>query len=697
MSQSTKEPTTEFTTILVANRGEIAVRILRAARSLGYRTVAVYSDADGDSPHLAEADRAVPLGGVRPGESYLSSEKMLAAVKAGGSSSASGAVALHPGYGFLAENPEFAEACAGEGIVFIGPSPEAIRIMGNKRLAKERIEAAGVPCIPGYNGKEQSDQALLAAGEQVGYPLMVKAAAGGGGRGMRRAANAEDLPAALASARSEAANAFGNDELILERALDNARHVEVQILADLHGHVLHLGERECSVQRRHQKVVEEAPSPAVSPDLRTRMGDAAIAAAQAVDYLGAGTVEFLLDDGGRFHFLEMNTRLQVEHRVTEQVTGIDLVDWQIRIAAGEALPWAQEEIQLRGHAMEARLYTEDAAAGFLPRSGRVLSWLPARREGVLVDHCVAAGMEITPHYDPLAAKIVARGNNREEARRRLLAAVEETVLLGVTTNKDYLRAVLTHPEFRNGQATTATVFLPMVPPPEGEPAPSSVPSVLSDSLEMMRALAALAFTGGLFPSGGVSGGISGKPAAWNPGAGLSAARSTGLVLGLGEQRWPLEVSGSLENGEYAIAGKGQEEARLRVIHADPGSGEVRLLWKGVVRTAHVARDGEQVHIDCGEECVMFEDLPPSLPGGRKADTDGKVLAPMAGRILQVRAGPGDAVTRGQCLLVLEAMKMEQEITAPIDGTVGDIAVAEGEQVRNRQLLMRVEGGDGAGG
>ncbi len=655
----------------MANRGEIAVRILRAARSLGYRTVAVYSDADADSPHLLDAGRAVPLGGERPEESYLSIEKMLAAAKA------AGADAVHPGYGFLAENPEFAEACAREEIVFIGPAPEAIRTMGNKRLAKERIERAGVTCLPGYNGEEQSDEALLAAGKRIGFPLMVKAAAGGGGRGLRIAASLEEMPGALSAARSEAANAFGNDELILERVLENARHVEVQILADMHGHVLHLGERECSVQRRHQKVVEEAPSPAVSPDLRARMGDAAIAAAQSVNYLGAGTVEFLLDGAGRFYFLEMNTRLQVEHRVTEQVTGIDLVNWQIRIAAGEALPWAQEEIHLRGHAMEARLYTEDAAAGFLPRSGRVLSWLPARREGVLVDHCVAAGMEITPHYDPLAAKIVARGENREEARRRLLAAVEETVLLGVTTNKDYLRAVLTHPGFRAGQATTATGFLPRVSQPDGEPAPTS------DSQEMMRALAALAFMGGLFPGGNSS----------NPGAGLSDLRSTGLVLGQGEQHWSLKVSRIREPGGYRISSKGEEEARVQVLHADPGSGEVRVLWNGVVRTAHAIRDGEQVHIDCGEDCAMFSDVPPNLPGNRKGKSDGKVLAPMAGRILHVRAGPGDAVVRGQCLVVLVAMKMEQEIPAPMDGTVEEITVKEGEQVLNRQLLMRVEVGE----
>ncbi len=674
----TTKPAREFTTILVANRGEIAVRVLRAARSLGYPTVAVYSDADADSPHILEADRAAPLGGERPGESYLSSEKMLTAAKA------AGADAVHPGYGFLAENPEFAAACAKEEIVFIGPAPEAIRIMGNKRLAKERIEKAGVTCLPGYNGEEQSDEALLAAGKRIGFPLMVKAAAGGGGRGMRIAASFEELPGALSAARSESANAFGNDELILERMLEDARHVEVQILADLHGRVLHLGERECSVQRRHQKVVEEAPSPAVSPDLRTRMGDAAIAAAQSVDYLGAGTVEFLLDGAGKFYFLEMNTRLQVEHRVTELVTGIDLVNWQIRIAAGEALPWAQEEIQLRGHAMEARLYTEDAAAGFLPRGGRVLSWLPARGEGVLVDHCVAAGMEITPHYDPLAAKIVARGENREQARRRLLAAVEETVLLGVTTNKDYLRAVLTHPGFRAGQATTATGFLPEAPSPDGKPVP------LSDSREMMRALAALAFMGGLFPGGGVSGNSAG-----NPGAGLADSRSTRLVLGLEEQRWPLQVSRDRGPGAYTISSQGEEEARLQVLHAHPGSGEVRVLWKGVVRTVHAVRDGEQVHLDCGEDCATFSDVPPSLPGQRKGKSDGKVLAPMAGRILHVRAGPGDAVVRGQCLVVLVAMKMEQEIPAPMDGTVEEITVTEGEQVLNRQLLMRVEAGEGA--
>jgi geranyl-CoA carboxylase alpha subunit len=644
---------TDFATILVANRGEIAVRVIRAARALGFQTVAVYSDADAGSPHVAEADRAVALGGVRPEDSYLAIPRILAAAKA------AGADAVHPGYGFLSENPAFADACSREGLAFIGPGAEAIRVMGNKRQAKERAAAAGVPCLPGYEGEEQGDEALTAAAEALGYPLMVKAAAGGGGRGMRLVADAGELPGALASARSEAANAFGDGELILERAVAGARHVEVQVLADAHGNIVHLGERECSIQRRHQKVIEEAPSPAVTPELRARMGEAAVAAARAVDYVGAGTVEFLLDAEGAFSFLEMNTRLQVEHRVTELVTGTELVAWQIRIAAGEPLSFSQAELRGEGHAIEARLYAEEPAAGFLPQSGTVLMWRPARREGVLVDHCLAAGMEITPHYDPLVAKIVAWGRHREEARRRLDAALRETVLLGVPTNKAFLRAALSHPVFRAGEATTAFVEAHAV----HERQLGDVPE------EFMRALAAVLLAG-------------------EPGREEEARWSNPLpvrvVLGSPGGNVPVAVTRLRGQGSYRVEWEGVT-GELEMLGEEDG--RVRGRWEDVLHTAHVARGGGRVFIDCGAGCAAFEEAAPDLPGASKAAKDGNLLAPMAGRILGVRAKAGERVRRGQCLVVLEAMKMEQEIAAHADGLVERVAVKEGEQVMARQLLV----------
>ncbi len=400
-----------FDKILIANRGEIALRVMRTARALGYRTVAVYSAADAGAPHVVAADQAVAIGPAPAAQSYLSIERVLGAARL------TGAGAVHPGYGFLAENADFAAACSEAGLTFIGPPPEAIRLMGNKRLSKLKLGQAGIECIPGYHGKAQSDKRLTAEAAALGTPLMVKAAAGGGGRGLRLVREPGELPRALKAARSEARNAFGSDELILEKALEEARHIEIQVFADGHGNALHLGERDCSVQRRHQKVIEEAPSPALTPELRRRMGEAAVAVVRAIDYLGAGTVEFLLTPEGDFYFLEMNTRLQVEHPVTELVTGLDLVAWQLKIAAGEPLPLRQDQVRLEGHAIEARLYAEDPERGFLPQSGRVLAWEPAAGAGIRVDHGLATGLEVSPYSDPLLAKIVAYGENREAARR----------------------------------------------------------------------------------------------------------------------------------------------------------------------------------------------------------------------------------------------------------------------------------------
>ena len=442
---------TRFTSILVANRGEIACRVIRTARAQGYHTVAVYSDADARAPHVQMADAAVHIGPSPVNESYLVQDTIIAAARS------SGAEAIHPGYGFLSENADFARACEASGLVFIGPSPDAIHLMGNKAEAKRRMIAAGVPCVPGYEGEDQSDATLLREGARIGLPLMVKAAAGGGGRGMRLVHKADELANAIKLARAEASSAFGNGDLILEKAIIRPRHVEVQVFGDSHGTIVHMGERDCSVQRRHQKVMEEAPCPVMTDALRDVMGTAAVAAARSIDYCGAGTVEFLLDQSGTFYFLEMNTRLQVEHPVTELITGLDLVALQLQVAQGEPLGLTQNDVTLIGHAIEVRLYTEDPTQDFLPMSGPVDLWSPPHGSGIRVDSGICSGQDISPFYDPMVAKIIASGPTREIARLRLIEALHETVLFGTRHNRDFLVACLEKKCFVDGQATTAFI------------------------------------------------------------------------------------------------------------------------------------------------------------------------------------------------------------------------------------------------
>ncbi|MEH6402804.1 MAG: acetyl-CoA carboxylase biotin carboxylase subunit [Sneathiella sp.] len=440
-----------FSKILIANRGEIACRIIRTAHAMGYETVAVYSEADKDALHVKMAGEAVCIGPADASLSYLNIERLIQV------SIETAADAIHPGYGFLSENPAFAEACFENGLTFIGPDSNAIRVMGNKAGAKRRMIAAGVPCVPGYEGEDQSDNQFLIAANKIGFPVMVKAAQGGGGRGMRLVKKPEKLEKTLKTARSEAKNAFGSDELILEKAVIEPRHIEIQIFADTHGNVVHMGERDCSIQRRHQKVIEEAPSPIMTDDLRSRMGNAAIAAATEINYYGAGTVEFLLTKEGAFYFLEMNTRLQVEHPVTEFITGFDLVEWQLRISRGEKLPQMQSDISMTGHAIEARLYAEDPYNNFLPKVGTLIEWAPATGTGVRVDHGLQSGLEITPHYDPMIAKIIAHGNTREAARTRLISALKDTVDLGLVTNRLFLIECLEDEAFIRGDVTTAFI------------------------------------------------------------------------------------------------------------------------------------------------------------------------------------------------------------------------------------------------
>ncbi|MEJ6685570.1 MAG: biotin carboxylase N-terminal domain-containing protein, partial [SAR86 cluster bacterium] len=440
-----------FNSILIANRGEIACRVIKTAKQLGYRTIAVYSDADAGAPHVQLADDAVRIGPGPVGESYLLAENILAAAIT------SGAESIHPGYGFLSENSAFAEAVESAGLVFIGPTREAIDVMGNKAESKRRMIEAGVPCVPGYEGHDQTDEALLAEGNKIALPLMVKAAAGGGGRGMRLVQDYAELANAIKLARAEAESAFGSGELILEKAIIQPRHVEIQVFADTLGNTVHLGERDCSVQRRHQKVIEEAPCPIMTPELREQMGQSAIDAAKSVNYHGAGTVEFLLDASGAFYFLEMNTRLQVEHPVTELITGLDLVALQISVAQGEALSITQDDVHLEGHAIEVRLYTEDPSLDFLPASGPVDLWQPADGVGIRIDAGIVSGQDISPFYDPMVAKVIGYGPDRESARLRLIGALKETVLFGTPNNKRFLIQCLEKQCFIDGTATTAFI------------------------------------------------------------------------------------------------------------------------------------------------------------------------------------------------------------------------------------------------
>ncbi len=645
-----------FSRILIANRGEIACRVARTAKALGYRTVAVYSDADASALHAEACDEAVALGGNPAGETYLDIAKLLDAARR------SGADAVHPGYGFLSENAAFAQACADAGLVFIGPPPSAIEAMGNKAAAKRRMIEAGVPCVPGYQGADQGDATLIAEARAIGLPVMVKAAAGGGGRGMRLVTVEADLAEAIRTARDEAANAFGSGELILEKAVVDARHVEIQVFADAHGNVVHLGERDCSVQRRHQKVIEEAPSPAVDGTLRSRMGAAAVAAARAIGYRGAGTVEFLLGRDGAFYFLEMNTRLQVEHPVTEMITGQDLVAWQLSVAAGEPLPLKQEQIGFDGHAMEVRLYAEDPYNGFLPQTGIVAVWRPASGPGLRVDHGIRDGHAISPWYDPMIAKVIAHGATRAEACRKLARALEDTVVLGPTTNKHFLVRLLRHRAFIAGDATTAFIGEHFAPQSLAVPTPTDAHWAVA---------AALVYDAGRARAGTLLGGWRNS----NPVATLVRLRAGNARQEIGLDR---------RDDGVLVAAVGGRSLTLRIGAVDDS--RVHVAIDGVRRTlqAHAAGDGWLVEID--GLSFAFADVTHEAPQGADAAGDGMLRAPMDGRIVAVRVAAGEAVVRGQTLVVLEAMKMQHQIRAAADGTIASVPVREGEQVSARTVL-----------
>ncbi|MDH4559775.1 geranyl-CoA carboxylase subunit apha [Pseudomonas sp. BN411] len=655
-----------FNKILIANRGEIACRVMRTAQALGYRTVAVYSEADADARHVQLADEAVCIGPAPVGQSYLSVAAILEAARK------TGADAVHPGYGFLSENAEFARACEAAGIIFIGPTVDAIHLMGSKRLSKLAMLEAGVPCIPGYEGAEQDDATLAREAARIGYPLMIKASAGGGGRGMRLVNGADELTTQLRTARSEALNAFGSAELILEKAVIRPRHVEIQVFGDQHGNLVYLGERDCSVQRRHQKVIEEAPCPVMTPELRQAMGEAAVKAARTVRYVGAGTVEFLLDASGAFYFLEMNTRLQVEHPVTELITGQDLVAWQIRVAEGQPLPLKQDEIRLNGHAMEVRLYAEDPSAGFLPQTGDVLRWEPAELEGIRIDHGLVEGQAVTPFYDPMLAKVIAWGATREEARRKLARAVEDCVLLGVKGNQRFLANLLRHPQFAAGEATTAFIGETFGADPSLTPQAAS-PAELAMAATLLYQASAAASA----HQGGLAGWRSAGSAPWR------------LVLRQGEQKHGVELAVQ-DTGQQPrlLARVNDTEVAVRLVSAD-GRWAVMEL-DGIRRRVAYHQQSTQLWLFGQNGNLELQDITHEPAGGQAGAASGTVKAPMDGAIVDVLVSEGDRVGKGQLLVVLEAMKMEHPLKAGVDGVIRRVQVSRGDQVKSRQLLVEVE-------
>jgi len=642
-------------TLLVANRGEIACRVMRTAKAMGIRTVAVHSAIDAAARHVREADLAVNLGGAKPAESYLLVDKIIAAAKA------SGAQAIHPGYGFLSENAGFARAIEEAGLIFLGPPAAAIDAMGSKSAAKALMEAAGVPLVPGYHGEHQDYETFRASAEVIGYPVLLKAAAGGGGKGMKVVEREAELVEALASAQREAQSSFGDSRMLVEKYVLKPRHVEIQVFADQHGHCLYLNERDCSIQRRHQKVVEEAPAPGLSPELRRAMGEAAVKAAQAIGYVGAGTVEFLLDERGDFFFMEMNTRLQVEHPVTELITGLDLVAWQIRVARGEALPISQAEVPLNGHAIEVRLYAEDPDNDFLPATGTLKLYREAHAgPGRRVDSGVSEGDEVSPFYDPMLGKLIAWGENREEARLRLLAMLKETCVGGVRTNLAFLTRVLSHPAFANAELDTG-----FIPRHEAQllPAPGELPG------EFWQ-LAAEAFV----QSEASLQRHDDFHSPW--------ATRNGLRLGL-----PAETDLHLScHGERQV---------VRLRHASASSvrlqGEVLQVEHDGLRQQHLAiRRGDTLYLHYAGELRSIQRVDPIAEVEASHQHHGGLSAPMNGSIVRVLVEAGQTVEAGTALVVLEAMKMEHSIRAPHAGTVKALYCGEGEMVSEGTVLVELE-------
>ncbi len=646
--------------VLIANRGEIACRVMRTAKARGIVTVAVYSDADAAALHVRSADEAIHIGGAEASASYLNIGAVIDAAKK------TGADAIHPGYGFLSERADFAEACADAGIVFIGPPATAIAAMGDKSAAKRRMIKAGVPCVPGYQGDEQSDEALVREAAKIGFPVMVKASAGGGGRGMRIVPDKDELPAAILSARKEAESAFGDGRLLLERAVVGARHVEIQVFADAQGAAIHLGERDCSLQRRNQKVIEEAPSPVISVEKRAEMGAAAVRAAQAVGYVGAGTVEFLFDPArDEFYFLEMNTRLQVEHPVTECITGLDLVALQFDVAEGKPLPLTQEDVRLEGWAIEARLYAEDPAQAFMPQSGKISVFDYPVGPDVRSDVGVEAGDAVSAFYDPMVAKLIAYGHSRDEARLKLIAALKQTKLLGVVNNRDFLIALLEDETFAKGAAAT---------------------DYIGGNLDELTARNA--------PGGSAAIAIVA--------AMLIDAPFDGLLTGWnsrGACTFPLRLAtpdGEIITADIAAEGRrltATQDAVATVIDViSKTANRLRYKYEGRAYTAVFSHNDRMLDIEVDGAQARYRDvtLAQAADEGAGADT---VKAPMAGLVTGVAVKPGDNVAKGEIVATIEAMKMEHQLKAPRDGLVAEVLASEGDQVaiRAKLIVLQTEG------
>ena len=666
-----------FDKILIANRGEIACRVARTAKRLGIRTVAVYSEADANALHVASCDEAWLIGPAHPRESYLRGDRILEVAKK------SGAQAIHPGYGFLSENAEFARACRKAGVIFIGPPPAAIDAMGSKSAAKALMEKAGVPLVPGYHGEAQEAAAFAKEAGRIGYPVLIKASAGGGGKGMRVVNQAGEFAEALASAKREAASSFGDDRVLIEKYLARPRHIEMQVFADTHGNCVHLFERDCSVQRRHQKILEEAPAPGMGAARRKQMGDAAVAAAKAVGYVGAGTVEFIAEPDGRFYFMEMNTRLQVEHPVTEMITGLDLVEWQLRVASGEKLPLAQEQVSIKGHSIEARVYAEDPARGFLPTAGRVEHLRqPRQGEHVRIDSGVQAGDEVGVHYDPMIAKLIAWDYDRPAALRRLRTALSEYQIAGITTNLSFLSAVTANSDFAEAGSEPGGLDTGLIERnraalfPEPVPAPDEILAIaaLSESLRMDREAALLAARS------------SDPNSPWHSRHGwrLNEDNHHAFVFMDAGQR--KQIVAHFRGGGYLLELPGGGSVTASASHGGDGEIDVELDGKRS-RATVVPRTGE-LAIFAGGKSYRLEFEKPATT--EEEDPSGRLVSPLPGSVIQVLVGIGETVAKGQALMIVEAMKMEHTISAPRRGTVRQIYFSKGEQVAEGAQLLEFE-------
>jgi 3-methylcrotonyl-CoA carboxylase alpha subunit len=664
-----------FTKILIANRGEIACRVAATARRLGVRSVAVYSDADASAKHVAACDEAVHIGGSAPKDSYLRWERIIEAAKA------TGAQAIHPGYGFLSENDAFANACAEAGIAFIGPPASAILAMGLKAESKQLMEKAGVPLVPGYHGSDQDPAMLKHEADRIGYPVLIKASAGGGGKGMRAVDRSEDFAAALASCQREARNSFGSDAVLIEKYVQRPRHIEIQVFGDTQGNCVYLFERDCSVQRRHQKVLEEAPAPGMTPELRAQMGAAAVAAAKAVNYVGAGTVEFIVEqppEGGmRFYFMEMNTRLQVEHPVTEAITGLDLVEWQLRVAGGEPLPLQQEDLRIHGHAIEARICAETPDNNFLPATGTLTVYRkPActafERGVVRVDDGVREGDTISPFYDSMVAKLIVHGATREEALSRMDAALAETRIVGLSTNVQFLRHVVNSRSFAQADLDTALI-------------PREAAALFhQDKVGKPLAVAAAVAQTLLAERANESADPFSRRDGWRP-HGITVRRFDFEYLG----ESMLAHLSYLHDGALQLAfGDVSGPLAFDALPTETGI-RMDLRFNGQRQTVQTWQVDENVHIFCALGATQIVEIDALAHAGEAAAEGGRLTAPMPGKVVSFSVKAGDAVKKGQALAVMEAMKMEHTIAAPVDGTVAELLYAPGDQVNEGAELLKL--------